>query len=117
MRPPDPAQPPEIVRDTFFLCAGRSSERVESLRCTVCGWHGRPDPEAEAGDDAPLTLFPEPGTEPHTVEECARRQRDPWFRYEQDSARLAAAGLPGILTPPRTPRPTSDPAGIDPNGP
>jgi hypothetical protein len=78
-----------------------------SLSCSACGWRGREEPRPEqsaAGDDDgglfSLADLPAP-PDPHPVEECRRRQLDPQYRYEQDTARLAAAGIAGVLAPPK----------------
>lgn len=88
----DAPRPPDVKYGVIFACApGGRGERVETARCTVCGWWGHvPDP----GET--LDLF---GEGDHTEQECHRRQLDPRYRREQDNARLIAAGLPGLASP------------------
>lgn len=94
-------EPRNVKPGLMFVCHKRTGERIETLRCTACGWWGQPNDPADGGL---FPLHPE-----HTDEECSRRQTDAWFRHEQDTARMTAAGLPAPPSP--NPVPSQVPKG------
>lgn len=79
-------KPMRVQRTVYTVCwtRPRRCERVASLSCETCSWHGAVDGEGQGDLFAPAE---------HDQAECNRRQTDPEFRREQDQAWRAAAGL------------------------
>jgi hypothetical protein len=100
-------QPRNVLAAPLFVCSSRRSQSSTTiwLTCSACGWSGQQQPQRQPADGEAEGLFsvadlPAP-PDPHPVEECRRRQLDPQYRYDQDKARLAAAGITGVLASPK----------------